>query len=51
MLTVTIVQYLTAHEGLATSQFLVTAQAGTEPTSGSATLKTYVNCSFRQHNY
>ncbi|KAI0646322.1 concanavalin A-like lectin/glucanase [Trametes meyenii] len=33
-------QYLTQHEGVSTSQFLVTAQAGTEPTSGSATLTT-----------
>ncbi|KAI0674322.1 concanavalin A-like lectin/glucanase [Trametes maxima] len=33
-------QYLTQHEGVSTSQFLVTAQAGTEPTTGSATLTT-----------
>jgi len=32
--------YLTEHEGVSTSQYLVTAQAGTEPTSGSATLTT-----------
>ncbi|KAH9849355.1 concanavalin A-like lectin/glucanase [Lenzites betulinus] len=32
--------YLTQHQGLSASQFLVTAQAGTEPTSGSATLTT-----------
>ncbi|KAJ8455408.1 hypothetical protein ONZ51_g12472 [Trametes cubensis] len=32
--------YLTQHEGVSTSQYLVTAQAGTEPTSGSATLTT-----------
>ncbi|KAI0782717.1 concanavalin A-like lectin/glucanase [Abortiporus biennis] len=32
--------YLTQHEGISTSQYLVTAQAGTEPTSGSATLTT-----------
>lgn len=33
-------QYLTQHEGVSTSQYLVTAQAGTEPTTGSATLTT-----------
>ncbi|KAI9063623.1 glycoside hydrolase family 12 protein [Trametes sanguinea] len=32
--------YLTQHEGVSTSQYLVTAQAGTEATSGSATLTT-----------
>lgn len=32
--------WLTQNQGLSTSQFLVTAQAGTEPTSGSATLTT-----------
>ncbi|KAI0777698.1 concanavalin A-like lectin/glucanase [Trametes elegans] len=32
--------FLTQNEGISTSQFLVTAQAGTEPTSGSATLTT-----------
>ncbi|KAJ8475249.1 hypothetical protein ONZ51_g6660 [Trametes cubensis] len=32
--------YLAQHEGVSTSQYLVTAQAGTEPTSGSATLTT-----------
>ncbi|PSR73116.1 hypothetical protein PHLCEN_2v11018 [Hermanssonia centrifuga] len=32
--------YLTQNEGVSTSQFLVTAQAGTEATSGSATLTT-----------
>ncbi|TCD69577.1 hypothetical protein EIP91_006999 [Steccherinum ochraceum] len=32
--------YLTQHEGVSTSQYLVTAQAGTEPTTGSATLTT-----------
>ncbi|CAL1710869.1 unnamed protein product [Somion occarium] len=32
--------YLTQHNGVSTSQYLVTAQAGTEPTSGSATLTT-----------
>ncbi|EIW55688.1 concanavalin A-like lectin/glucanase [Trametes versicolor FP-101664 SS1] len=36
----TFFQYLTQHEGVSTSQFLVTAQAGTEPTVGSATLTT-----------
>ncbi|KJA21753.1 glycoside hydrolase family 12 protein [Hypholoma sublateritium FD-334 SS-4] len=36
----TFLQYLTAHEGVSTSQFLVTAQGGTEATSGSATLTT-----------
>lgn len=35
-----VLQYLTQHEGVSTSQFLVTAQAGTEPTVGSATLTT-----------
>ncbi|KAJ7621234.1 glycoside hydrolase family 12 protein [Roridomyces roridus] len=34
------IKYLTANEGIATSQFLTTAQAGTEATSGSATLTT-----------
>ncbi|KAJ7489343.1 concanavalin A-like lectin/glucanase [Mycena latifolia] len=33
-------KYLTANQGLSTSQFLTTAQAGTEATSGSATLTT-----------
>jgi xyloglucan-specific endo-beta-1,4-glucanase len=33
-------KYLTANEGVSTSQYLITAQAGTEPTSGSATLTT-----------
>ena len=33
-------QYLTENEGLSSSQYLVTAQAGTEATSGSATLDT-----------
>ncbi|KAF5391002.1 hypothetical protein D9757_003971 [Collybiopsis confluens] len=33
-------QYLTQHEGLSTSQYLTTFQAGTEATSGSATLTT-----------
>ncbi|KAI0087216.1 concanavalin A-like lectin/glucanase [Irpex rosettiformis] len=32
--------YLVQHEGVSSSQYLVTAQAGTEPTSGSATLTT-----------
>ncbi|KAI0635198.1 concanavalin A-like lectin/glucanase [Trametes polyzona] len=32
--------YLTQHQGVSSSQYLVTAQAGTEPTSGSATLTT-----------
>jgi len=32
--------YLTQHEGVACAQYLVTAQAGTEPTTGSATLTT-----------
>ncbi|KIP09316.1 glycoside hydrolase family 12 protein [Phlebiopsis gigantea 11061_1 CR5-6] len=36
----TFLNYLTQHEGISTSQYLVTAQAGTEPTSGSATLTT-----------
>lgn len=35
-------QYLVQHEGVSNSQYLVTAQAGTEATSGSATLTTYV---------
>ncbi|KAJ3551741.1 hypothetical protein NM688_g4530 [Phlebia brevispora] len=34
----TFLTYLTEHEGVSTSQFLVTAQAGTEATSGTATL-------------
>ncbi|KAJ7604649.1 glycoside hydrolase family 12 protein [Roridomyces roridus] len=34
------IKYLTANQGIATSQFLTTAQAGTEATSGSATLTT-----------
>ncbi|KAI0041482.1 glycoside hydrolase family 12 protein [Auriscalpium vulgare] len=33
-------KYLTAYEGLSTSQYLITAQAGTEATSGTATLTT-----------
>jgi xyloglucan-specific endo-beta-1,4-glucanase len=33
-------KYLTANQGVGTSQFLTTAQAGTEATSGSATLTT-----------
>ncbi|KAF5309995.1 hypothetical protein D9619_010407 [Psilocybe cf. subviscida] len=33
-------KYLTANQGVSTSQFLITAQAGTEATSGSATLTT-----------
>ncbi|TFY77396.1 hypothetical protein EWM64_g6620 [Hericium alpestre] len=33
-------KYLTTNEGLSTSQYLVTAQAGTEATSGTATLTT-----------
>ncbi|KAI0700315.1 concanavalin A-like lectin/glucanase [Cytidiella melzeri] len=36
----TFLNYLVQHEGVSTSQYLVTAQAGTEPTSGSATLTT-----------
>ncbi|KIP09317.1 glycoside hydrolase family 12 protein [Phlebiopsis gigantea 11061_1 CR5-6] len=36
----TFFDYLTENEGISTSQYLVTAQAGTEPTSGSATLTT-----------
>ncbi|KAH8103392.1 glycoside hydrolase family 12 protein [Cristinia sonorae] len=32
--------FLTKNQGVSTSQFLVTAQAGTEPTKGSATLTT-----------
>ncbi|KAI0055284.1 glycoside hydrolase family 12 protein [Artomyces pyxidatus] len=36
----TFLKYLTAHEGLSTSQYLITAQAGTEATSGTATLTT-----------
>ncbi|KII85971.1 glycoside hydrolase family 12 protein [Plicaturopsis crispa FD-325 SS-3] len=32
--------YLTANEGVSTSQYLTTLQAGTEPTSGTATLTT-----------
>ncbi|KAI0071600.1 glycoside hydrolase family 12 protein, partial [Panus rudis PR-1116 ss-1] len=32
--------YLVQHEGVSSSQYLVTAQAGTEPTTGSATLTT-----------
>ncbi|KAF8192991.1 concanavalin A-like lectin/glucanase [Pholiota molesta] len=36
----TFLQYLTAHEGVSTSQFLTTAQGGTEATTGSATLTT-----------
>ncbi|KAF8578203.1 glycoside hydrolase family 12 protein [Ramaria rubella] len=32
--------YLIQHEGVASSQYLVTAQAGSEPTTGSATLTT-----------
>jgi len=32
--------YLIQHEGVSSSQYLVTAQAGTEPTTGSATLTT-----------
>ena len=35
-------QYLIAHEGLSSSQYLTTLQAGTEATSGSATLTTFV---------
>ncbi|KAJ7705456.1 glycoside hydrolase family 12 protein [Mycena rosella] len=35
-------KYLTANQGVSTSQFLTTAQGGTEATSGSATLTTYV---------
>lgn len=35
-------QYLTANQGVSTAQFLTTAQGGTEATSGSATLTTYV---------
>ncbi|KAH9919993.1 glycoside hydrolase family 12 protein [Epithele typhae] len=38
----TFLNYLVQHEGVSSSQYLVTAQAGTEPTSGSATLTTYV---------
>ncbi|KAJ6611181.1 concanavalin A-like lectin/glucanase [Mycena sp. CBHHK59/15] len=34
-------KYLTANRGVSTSQFLTTAQGGTEATSGSATLTTY----------
>ncbi|GJE92459.1 glycoside hydrolase family 12 protein [Phanerochaete sordida] len=36
----TFLNYLVQHEGVSNSQYLVTAQAGTEPTSGSATLTT-----------
>ncbi|KZT36455.1 glycoside hydrolase family 12 protein [Sistotremastrum suecicum HHB10207 ss-3] len=36
----TFFQYLIAHEGVSNTQYLVTAQAGTEPTSGSAILTT-----------
>ncbi|KAJ7596051.1 glycoside hydrolase family 12 protein [Mycena floridula] len=36
----TFINYLTANRGLSTSQFLTTAEAGTEATSGSATLTT-----------
>ncbi|KAF9479821.1 glycoside hydrolase family 12 protein [Pholiota conissans] len=39
----TFLQYLTAHQGVSTSQFLKTAQGGTEATSGSATLTTSVS--------
>ncbi|KAF8201189.1 glycoside hydrolase family 12 protein [Mycena galopus ATCC 62051] len=34
--------YLTANRGVSTAQYLTTAQGGTEATSGSATLTTYV---------
>ncbi|KAI0343819.1 glycoside hydrolase family 12 protein [Trametopsis cervina] len=36
----TFLNYLVQHEGVSNSQYLVTAQAGTEPTLGSATLTT-----------
>ncbi|KAF8956561.1 concanavalin A-like lectin/glucanase [Flammula alnicola] len=36
----TFLKYLTANQGVSTSQFLTTAQGGTEATSGSATLTT-----------
>ncbi|KAF4610052.1 hypothetical protein D9613_010663 [Agrocybe pediades] len=36
----TFLKYLTSNQGVSTSQFLVTAQGGTEATSGSATLTT-----------
>ncbi|KAF7303802.1 Glycoside hydrolase family 12 protein [Mycena indigotica] len=36
-------KYLTANRGVSTSQFLTTLQAGTEATSGSATLTTHVH--------
>jgi hypothetical protein len=36
-----VLQYLINNEGLSSSQYLTTAQAGTEATSGSATLTTY----------
>ena len=36
-------QYLTSSQGVSASQYLKTAQAGTEPTSGSGTLKYVVS--------
>ncbi|PPQ81463.1 hypothetical protein CVT26_011540 [Gymnopilus dilepis] len=38
------IKYLTAHQGVSTSQYLKTLQAGTEATAGSATLTTYETC-------
>lgn len=35
-----LLQYLVQHEGVSSSQYLTTAQAGTEATSGNATLTT-----------